>query len=513
MFMKKNKLFFKVAFILLNLTVLIGNGAQNPIKTCKNSNLESFNDDVSVNYTSYKSNANIEDNKDLDVFLLSYNVSNVTQSLQFRVETSETAGEDANYYIGFYEDKTKIYPAYLEYDVIDKAGNVEVKKTEIVQKANHGIGSSLGAQTFSSFCDIEVPYDCKVDIDSVRLTNVYKAIFKYDENHYVTSRDPDLEHPYSFKLTKYRTYYERYLNQIIDTSFVKFAEYDNYLTITVKIDNFGEKIYPQLSSTTKSLYSKNKKKIESGDIVVRTSLNIGGDTLLVVTKKDGSVEKINSYVDNLKYYDDVNYSTFLISNLKKEDVINFQLYAASVSVELFSKNTHKVIARSSVSSRFGLIDFKMKDILNKDNTVAIKAVDINQNVDYNVVFVSTIVAFFIVYIGCAIGYYFFIKNKDKKSEFKVLNNKQFIKVNILGILCLFSLVVDVLYITARTTLFNNSLTVYNPLDWVIILASIVFICLGGYFVKYFYTNYKDYREKIARERLNLNKDEADDGTK
>lgn len=59
---------------------------------------------------------------------------------------------------------------------------------------------------------------------------------------------------------------------------------------------------------------------------------------------------------------------------------------------------------------------------------------------------------------------------------------------------------------------NNTLTVYNPLDWVIMLASVIVICLGGYFIKYYWTAYKDHKEKVARERLNLNADKDDDGT-
>ena len=451
-----------------------------------------------------------EENTDLIVSMLSYSKSNVTQSIEFRVETSDDA-YDANYYIGYYEKETK-YPAKLEYDVLDKKGNVKTLQTEIVEKANHGVGSSLGASMFTSYCDIELPYDCTVDTDSIKLINVYKAIFKYDADGFVESRDPDLNNPYSFKLEKSANYVERNLNTILDNTFAKFSKYNNYLGVTIKFDNYGKTIYPNLSSTAKSLYEKNKNNIEDGAVKIRTRLSIGGDTYLRITKKDGSIEDVKTIAGDLKFFEEENYGTFLIENMNKDDIKNFQIYGASVNVELFNTETSKILPRSTISTRFGIIDSKMVDILNSDNSVAIKAVDLGSSLNYSILFSVVMAIFAVLYAGASVGYYFFLKNKDKKSEFKVLNNKNFIKTCILGFIFLGSLVLDILYINARCVYFNNSLTVYNPLDWVIMVASIVVVCLGGYFIKYYYTAYKNYREKVARERLNLNADKNDDGT-
>lgn len=510
--MTKTKHFFK-SLIMLPIIGFLCGGSGRPVDNNENTIKTKIYDSETLNLNTTSDNISAvteETNNDLVVSMLSFTSTNVTQSIQFRVEINDDVS-DANYYIGYYEEGNR-YPAYLEYDVKDQKGNTKRLQTEIVQKANHGIGGSLGNQLFSSYCDIEVPYDYKVDTDSVELTHVYKADFKYDENGYVVSRDPDLDHPQSFKIEKFKTFSIRRLQDVLDTTFVKFAEYDNYLTITAKFDNFGAKIYENLSSTTKALYKKNKKNIDNGTIAVRTRLSIGGDTLLKVTKKDGTIEKLKSIAGDLKFFDEENYRTFLIPDLKKDAIKNFEIYASDISIELFNNSTKKIVPRSSITSRYGLIDFKMVDILNGDKTVAVKAVDIDQNINYSTLFIVFMVSFVVLYVGCAILYYFYLKKKDKKSEFKVLNNKQFIIINILGIIFLGALLLDILYIVARTTLFNNSLTVYNPLDWVIIVASVISICLGGYFIKYFFNVYKDYKEKIAREKLNLNSDKADDGT-
>ena len=509
--MKKRNLFFKVAILISSISLLSGcsvNSFTNNVEV----NTYNLSENVKSvqNFSTESNDSSEEENTDLVVYMLSYSKSNVTQSIQFRVETSDDA-PDANYYVGYYEKETK-YPAYLEYNVSDKKGNIKTMKTEIVKKANHGLGSSLGASVFTSYCDIEVPYDYSVDTDSIKLTNVYKALFKYDADGYVTSRDPDLDNPCTFKLEKYRTYAEYDLSKILDNTFVKFSEYNDYLGLTIKFHNYGLEEYTNLSSTASDLYKKNIKNIESGVIKVRTRLSIGGDTILRVTKKDNSFLDVKTIAGDLKFYDKDNYGTFLIENLSKEDVKNFQIYGASVSVELFNTSTSKIVPRSTITTRFGLIDTKMVDILNSDNSIAIDAVEISSSVNYSLRFIIISIIFVIVYAGAAIGYYFFLKNRDKKSEFKILNNRNFIKNGILGFVFLGSLLLDILYINARSTYFNNSLTVYNPLDWVIMLTSVIVICLGGYFIKYYWTAYKDHKEKVARERLNLNADKDEDGT-
>ena len=365
---------------------------------------------------------------------------------------------------------------------------------------------------FTSYCDIEVPYDYTVDVDSVKLVNVYKALFEFDDDGIVVSRDPDLENPQSFKLEKYSTYVERDLSKMLDSTFSKFSEYNDYLGITIRFDNYGKSIYPTLSKAAQDKYTKNLKNIEKGTVVIRTRLQIGGDTVLQITKKDGTILEVKTVAGDLKFYDDVNYGTFLIENLSKDEVRNFQIYGAYLYVELFNTTTNKVVASSQVPTRFGLIDTKMVDILNSDSSVAIGAVETSSSINYSKLFMFISIVFIVVYIGIAIGYYFVLKNKDKKSEFKVLNNKNFIKISILGFVFLGSLLLDILYINARVGYFNNSLTVYNPLDWVIMLTSVIVICLGGYFIKYFWNAYKDHKEKVAREKLNLNADKDDDGT-
>lgn len=511
--MEKRNLFFKVAILISSITLLSGCGTSSfknnvEVNTYKASeNLKSIQAFSNENNTP---TSNEETNDDLDVTMVAFSKTNLTQTIQFRVEISEYAEDDPNYYIGYY-GKDYTYAAYLSGTYSNKDGKTFEFNSEILKQSAHGLGSNLGLDYFSSYCDVEVPYDCTLNLNTIKLKNIFKVDFEYDESGVIKSSKPDFDTVYYYELNTAKTV-KRDLSNILDCTFVEFSSYNNYLSIRAKFDNFGKENYASLSATTKKLYESNLESIESGDVKIRTRLSIGADTYLRIFKDTENYVDLKSTSGDLKFFEDTNYGIFLIEDLNKNDVKNFLIYGASVSVELFNTTTSKIVPRSTVTTRYGLIDLKMQNIFNSDNSVAINAVSSDKYTNYSILFVIFSIIFVVVYVGCAIGYYFLLKKKDAKSEFKVLNNKNFVKVGILGFIFLGSLLIDILYINARTTLINNSLTVYNPLDWVIMLTSVIVICLGGYFIKYFWTAYKDHKEKVARERLNLNADKDDDGT-
>ncbi len=499
-----------------------------------NENLESSQNNLETLGTKNVSTFNVDEDdyeiSPLTVTLQSYNKTTVSHSIQFRVGINSSYPEyatEANYYIGYYEGETA-YPASLSYDVYDANYNyVSTMSTEIIQKSNHGVGTYLGATTFTSYCDIELPNDLTIDIDSVELINCYKAQIVLDESGTLTSRTPDLDNPEAFATGVANSYVERDLKDFLDLSFTNYANYADYLALKFDVKNYGKNIYPELSLVTQSLYTKNQDKLTSGAYSLRTRLSFGGDSFVRVTGTNNKVVNITPKDSeltsgDLKYLKDSESSILFLnlSNSKfkeagissRNDISNVELCAVTVSVEILNNDTSKVLARSSVSQRFGVISLKMQDVKNSDGTIAINKVSTDSNKNYTAQFIVAASILLVVYIVLAICYYFYLKKKDKDSEFKVLNNKQFIKINILGVICLESILLDILFIIARGNLFNNSLKIYNPLDWVICVLSVIVICLGGYFIKYYWNSFKSYREKKARERLHLNANSEDDGT-
>ena len=93
-----------------------------------------------------------------------------------------------------------------------------------------------------------------------------------------------------------------------------------------------------------------------------------------------------------------------------------------------------------------------------------------------------------------------------------MNTKSYVTTATYGYLCIESLLLLITFVIIRATIFNNSLTVFNPTDAYIIVFGVMAIILVGYFIRYFAIEIKNNIEKKRRDRLNINHDVIDDGT-
>lgn len=451
---------------------------------------------------------------ELTVTINSANRTNRSCSIDFNVVINKQAegAEDAdpNYFIGYYPKDGKIYPASLEYKVDTKSGSSYYASTEINVVSNHGIGSALGSTSFTSQCDIKIPYDCEIDTSSIKLINVYRVVIEKDATTgLVTSKLPNLKEPIGAETQKYQLFKETKLSTFLDLKVDKFSEYGDFTAVTLDVTNFGTDVYKTIK---KDIYKKNENKIKDGTVYIRSRLVLGGDTKFIVTDKKGEVSSLPTIATSINLSQPSNKTTFLVEGIKESNISNFEIFGATFNIELFNVTTSKIIPRSEFSARFGYMDFLIEDILNSDGTVGLAKVENVDKVNYTNIYLIFLAVFIAAFIAGDVAYFFYLKKKDKMSDFKVLKIGDFIKNSILAIICLGSLLFDILYISTRVGDFNNSIPVYNPLDWVIVVLSIIVICLGGYFIKYFYVAIKNANEKKRRDKLNLNKDQADDGT-
>lgn len=443
----------------------------------------------------------------LDVNLVNFNKTNATNSLEFRVSLNEDY-PNANYYIGYFENGYNL-PAKIQYNYSNGTKSF-TGETEIIKTSNYGVGNSLGSTLLTTYCDIEIPYDCTLDTDTLKLINCfYVEIIKNDEG-VTTGREVDLDNPRYVTLGKLATYKENDLNNYISTEFVDFTKYSNFTAAKLHIENYGADKYTTISSTYKNLYNQNIESIENGTVYLRTRLIFGGDTKFLVTDNKGEVHTFSSIATSVNITDSGDF-IFLIEDLNPDEVSEFRIFNASLSMELFNTETSKIVTRSQYSMRFGIFEFKMADILNSDGTVAIAKVEDPNVINLDLILIIIFVAFVILFVIGDIAYFFYLKKKDLNSEFKVLRVGEFIKMSILSFITLFAILFDFIYIFVRSTIFNNAISVYNPTDWVIIVLSVIVICFGGYFIKYFYTSIKNKREKQRRDKLNLNQESYDDG--
>lgn len=498
-------------------SVIIGLGIFTPViknnngqLDVKNENVISLNEVPVLNLMSDDSSSESTDDSlatGLSVNLVSYNKANAADSLEFRIGINSDY-PNANYYIGSY-DSTNYYPAKIQYSY-SNGSKTFTGETEIVKMANNGIGNSLGSTSLTTYCDIELPFDCTLDTDTLKLTNCFEVEIVKNEEGVTVGRNVDYTSPKSATLGKASTFKENDLSNFIDARFVDFTKYKNFTAVKLHFDNKSAEKYTSISSTYKNLYSQNEKEISAGTIYIRTRIQFGGDTKFLVTETSGEEHSYSSIATSVNITNGGDF-IFLVENLEPSQVSEFKFFSASLSVELFNTSTSKIVARSQYSMRYGYFEFRMADILNSDGTVGLAKVADPKTTNLDIILLIILAVFILLFAAGDVAYFFYLKKKDEKSEFKVLKPAEFIKMTILSFITLFAIIFDVIYITIRCTVFNNAIAVYNPTDWIIIVLSVIVICFGGYFIKYFYTAIKNKKEKARRDKLNLNQDSYDDG--
>lgn len=510
--MKKSKYFFGA---LLSLAVVAGITSPSVLSNCVKSSestikLEEAEMDGSVSVLSTTKSSSYTLTDEVLISLTSVNSTNTTCSFEFRISVDTDNHPDSNFYIGYFAEGNN-YEAKIQYVAKNKSGSTLNGEVPINRTSNYGIGSYLGSTYITTSCDVELSYDYDIDLDSLKLVNFFKADIVKDEDGSTKSNLPILTNPLMADFINASTMKTNELSSFIDTSYISAATYSDFTAIKLNVKNYGKSIYTSLSSTLSKLYNQNESYIQSGAYYIRTRLVLGGSTSFEVVDKNDETHVYSTISTAVNVSKDDNSVIFLIEGLKANEIKNFTIKAASVSLDMFIVETSKTVARSSYSARFGTIDFRMQDILNKDGSIALAKVDTSKATNYNLIYSLITAAYVVIYIAGATIYYFYLKKKDKNSEFKVLKTKDFIKTNVLGFITVGSILYDFLYILNRSTSFKNSIAVYNPLDWLICLFSVMVICFGGYFIRYFYIDIKNKNEKKRRDKLNLNGDSSDDG--
>ena len=161
------------------------------------------------------------------------------------------------------------------------------------------------------------------------------------------------------------------------------------------------------------------------------------------------------------------------------------------------------IKTANYSTRFGAIYFE-------------PAGDMIENVsrtDINLILILVFIIGTLVYAGIAVFFFFYLSKKYRNDEFRRMNAKEYIKTHIIGYLAVMVVLFDILFISFRAASLGNELAQFNPLDNLIVAFSILAILFIGYFVKFFYHMIKDYLERRTSQRLHLDSDSSDDGTK
>lgn len=456
------------------------------------------------------------ENKNLSFSLLNYSQTSTSASLQFQIKLSDDREEGKdNFFVGYFEEQDKQFPAQLSYKVTEADGRVYYETTAINKKNTNGnfdgIGKYVGNDKLLTYCDIPSYPGRVIDIDSIKIINVFEAKLEFDGNGNLKSSKPIYENKYYLNSEKSKKFAEYNFNDFLEFSFDGSSKYQGYTALKLKCKSHGEEMYKKLLPHA---YNKNLNKIKKGDYYIRTKFTFAGESKLLITYKNNETENVNIISSSIEFSNDINDAVILIKDIDFKNVKNFQFINPYINLSIFNRSSGKNISGSNVKLdvRFHKVDCGVCDVVDRNNNVLISKSQNTFNYDLGVITLIITLVYSLIYIGIDLFMYKYLKEKNKNDEFKRMRSGQYFKTSTVGYIYLLSLINSIVAIVFRTTIFKNSLVVYNPLDIPIIIFSVISIILTGYFVKYFWSNYKAYKEKMNNIKLKIDNQNNDDGT-
>lgn len=411
-----------------------------------------------------------------------------------------------------YEDYYQ--PLWITYNVVDSQGNV-VKENQTMQQPVtnttlqcDAVGSNVGGGSMTMNVDFPVEAGTHVDPESIRFHNIYDALTSQiggrsythpvvGEGHGPYYVVPNVSFSQNINISDLFTFESG--------NSVSFGEHVSF-SIKMKLDNLAT--YQKVCPTQ---YASFRNRISSGILNVRVLFNSlelaryrfvyehNGEeitkTLQVTTPIDYTILENGMTFSFLVKASDVG-EGFSYSSLKELYFENF-----NVKVDLFDYEDNAVETGSALTTRFGSMS------LLPAGKEAVGTVDLIN------IMMWVYIIFIIVAVIVATVIYVYRKNKFKNDEFRRVNGKKYFLETLKKVLGSFLILSSLMFITFRWGFLNNSITVYNPVDiWVIIFTVAGAIALG-LFIKDAVVGIRLSNERKRKERLHIDDDVVDDGTK
>ena len=436
-----------------------------------------------------------------------------TEAKQLDVNTtgSTSFGDSKDFFVGYFdsEDESKNKPLVMEYSLLDENDSkasetlyyeVPLNATQVNYDA---VGSTAGKGKDDRNIDIEIPSGTHVDESSIVFHNIYRLV-KNDAGG-VT---PDWESG-AFKATPTRSYSK--VSHIEDFISVKagFASYiGQYSRFSISI-NPNYDIFKTLNPSS---YENNKTSIENGILRIRilfSSLPSAKYRVVYIDKDGQEVTKTIPVVTPISVTEVEGDKTmgFLIKNsdvapdFSNSKVVSLQLCGFYLQTDLFNPVKNTITSNSKKSVRFASLELLPEGIAGVKNV----SVGAYLGISYGV--------YAFLFIAGAVAYWAYCKKKYRNDEFRRVDNKKFFLASLRNFFGYALILSSILFIIARWGLFNDTVVVYNPLDvWVIVftIAGAIFL---GIAIKDFVVSMKKNMERKKKEKLHLDADAVEDGTK
>ena len=418
--------------------------------------------------------------------------------------------EDIDYIDGVPRYFVGSYPLKVAYDIIeDGTPHTTYQTLDLIYSETgrslpyDGLGS-IGSYSLSVTVDIILETGAEIDYDSFVFYNIYRAM---KDTSVAASYMPDLSEEY--RITAIKNFSEEInIEKLVNYDFKRITTFSGYSVVSMNIDKVLPEFYRTYMSSIMSSYST---QIASGEYRIRykvSSLN-NADYLITYRDSDGNLmEKqmdISTPMPEIELSKDKgNVLSFIIQNtdgITPSSLRGFQIIGLTINMHLWNVSQSTIVGRSEASFRFGKVDvLPLRD----------KAVSY---IDLNLTLILTYVIYTIVYAGLSVALFFFLKNRYKNDEFRRMKPKSFIKKTIIGFVGSCIVLLTIMSIIYRFSLFKNSVYAFNPSDVFVVLSGIVSVVIIGYFIKYLYGLYRSNKQRKEALKLKLNEDVDDDGTK
>ncbi len=433
------------------------------------------------------------------------------RQLEVNTTGSTSFGDSKDFFVGYFdsEDSSKNRPLTMEYSLVNADGTKSSEKhyyevpLNATQVNYDAVGSIAGKGKDDRSLDIEVPSGSQIDESSIVFHNIYRLV-KNDEGGVV----PDWESG-AFKATPTRSYnkvshIEDFMS--VQASFAShIGQYSRFsIAINPKYD-----IFKTLNPTS---YESNKTSIENGTLRIRILFSSLASAKYRLVYKSDSGENVTvtvpvttpisvSEIQGGKSVSFVLKNSEVAPDFSSDDVISFQLCGFYLQTDLFNPVKNTITSNSKKSVRFAALE------LLPDGISAVRDVSVGAflGISYGV--------YAILFIAGAVGYWVYCKKKYRNDEFRRVNDKKFFLASLRNFFGYGLILSSILFIIARWGLFNDTVVVYNPLDvWVIVftIAGAIFL---GFAIKEFVVSTKKTLERKKKEKLHLDADVVDDGTK
>ena len=429
------------------------------------------------------------------------------------------ASEDYSYsyYCGYGTSAADFQPATLEYKVNLQSGGTETRTIDLHknnQNAYYDFVGAISEPSLTLLTDIPInPGETLVD-NSYRVFNIF-ASTRNSENKLVPQTNPDGTYVKYYSVTKKADIFKEF--SFSDFASIKYqgcSTFNGYSTINFTTTSYGADLvdtYRRISSAIRRTYDEAEGDVQAGKSWIRTMLAFNNDSKFIAYYDDGSSKVFDTKSDRIDITNSGTGVVLLYNDFKTEGLVDFEFYNFYIYVDLYSTVTGKSVPKSNAVLRFAYKKVGVSEVKDAEGNIVIGKTENPYFVNVDLAITLTALAILLVYVGGALGLFFYRKKKFADDEFKRVRPKEFFQTAIMGLFAVESIVLAIESIVFRSTVLATSFDVYNTIDVLIIVFSIASIILGGYFIKYFATAIKNIKAKRDILRLQLNQDRMDDG--